>query len=123
MPYLHWPVACNATKVVTRSSDKAQQALIGRRDALLRRVGNGGNDARGRPGAEPEVARSRAIAADPAPSERGELDEIEAALRRIHDGHWGLCVGCGHAIGRQRLLAVPEARLCLACQAEEEALG
>ncbi|WP_242593695.1 TraR/DksA family transcriptional regulator [Corallococcus exiguus] len=44
-----------------------------------------------------------------------ELEEVEAALERIEQGRFGCCERCGGAIGRQRLLAVPEARCCLAC--------
>jgi len=47
--------------------------------------------------------------------ERRELEEIESALARISDGTYGLCERCGRAIGRQRLLAIPEARYCLEC--------
>ncbi len=49
--------------------------------------------------------------------ERAELAEIDAALQRIEDGTFGICEGCGDAIGRQRLRALPEARRCLACVA------
>jgi DnaK suppressor protein len=47
--------------------------------------------------------------------ERRELEEIEAALARVADGSFGLCQRCSRAIGRQRLLAIPEARYCLEC--------
>lgn len=77
----------------------ARQMLLSRRDAL------------------------RASCADAAarPPVRGaslpphELEEVEAALERIEQGRFGGCERCGGAIGRQRLLAVPEARCCLAC--------
>ncbi|WP_375757233.1 TraR/DksA family transcriptional regulator [Corallococcus exercitus] len=60
-------------------------------------------------------------AADACPPVRGayfpphELEEVEAALERIAQGRFGCCEQCGGAIGRQRLLAVPEARCCLTC--------
>jgi RNA polymerase-binding protein DksA len=47
--------------------------------------------------------------------EAAELREINAALARIQAGTYGLCEKCERAIGRQRLRAVPEARLCLTC--------
>jgi|SRR5215831_3135110 len=47
--------------------------------------------------------------------ERREFEEIEAALARLAEGTYGSCVQCGRAIGRQRLMAVPEASLCLEC--------
>ena len=48
-------------------------------------------------------------------SEERELAEIDAALLRIAEGRFGVCEGCGRALGRQRLLADPTAVLCLSC--------
>jgi RNA polymerase-binding transcription factor DksA len=44
------------------------------------------------------------------------LTEIEDALRRVRDGSYGVCGRCARAIGVKRLLALPYAQLCLACQ-------
>jgi len=41
------------------------------------------------------------------------LTEINAALRRIDDGTYGVCEVCGKPIPRERLLAIPWARLCI----------
>lgn len=41
------------------------------------------------------------------------LAEIEAALGRIEDGTYGLCVDCGRPIDENRLDAVPYATLCI----------
>jgi RNA polymerase-binding protein DksA len=49
--------------------------------------------------------------------ERAELGEIDAALARIEAGTFGICEGCGDPIGRDRLRALPEARLCRGCSA------
>jgi len=52
------------------------------------------------------------------------LNEIEEALRRLRDGHFGVCDRCAKAIGSKRLLALPYARLCLECQeAADEGRG
>jgi hypothetical protein len=51
----------------------------------------------------------------PTEAERREVDEIDAALARIAKGSYGHCERCGTAIGRQRLKALPEARLCRVC--------
>jgi len=48
-------------------------------------------------------------------SGRRELAEIDAALLRLAEGRFGLCEGCGGALGRQRLLADPTAVHCLSC--------
>ncbi|HWE26266.1 MAG TPA: TraR/DksA C4-type zinc finger protein [Myxococcales bacterium] len=47
--------------------------------------------------------------------QRQEMAEIDAALRRIQRGTYGVCELCGRDIARQRLRAVPSARACLAC--------
>jgi RNA polymerase-binding transcription factor DksA len=47
--------------------------------------------------------------------EAQELQETQAALDRIERGIYGRCEQCGGAIGRQRLLALPTARFCIAC--------
>jgi DnaK suppressor protein len=48
--------------------------------------------------------------------ESRELQETEAALARIRDGSYGICIDCGGEIGRARLKADPRAKRCLACQ-------
>ncbi|GEN10814.1 dksA/traR C4-type zinc finger [Myxococcus fulvus] len=50
-------------------------------------------------------------------AERRELLDIEAALIRIAVGQFGRCEQCGGAMGRHRLRAIPEARLCMTCSA------
>ena len=53
--------------------------------------------------------------------ERHELDEIDAAQRRLEAGVFGVCEGCHRAIPLARLRAMPTARRCATCQAREEA--
>lgn len=50
------------------------------------------------------------------------LETVEA-LRRLYRGEFGICEGCGKRIARSRLLAIPQARLCLDCKAREERAG
>jgi DnaK suppressor protein len=50
-----------------------------------------------------------------------ELQKIEYLLDRVaHEQDFGLCEECGTRIPRERLLLVPEATLCVACQRELE---
>jgi DnaK suppressor protein len=49
-----------------------------------------------------------------------ELRDIEAALRRLADGSYGVCTDCGVEIGAERLRAEPEAARCLDCQRRHE---
>ena len=53
-------------------------------------------------------------------SASGEIQEIDEALERIRDGTFGLCETCEKPISRERMTAIPYARLCLPCKIEEE---
>jgi DnaK suppressor protein len=44
------------------------------------------------------------------------LREVRAALGRIADGSYGVCLECEEEISEKRLKAVPWATLCIACQ-------
>ena len=46
-----------------------------------------------------------------------EIEEIDAALRRLADGGYGSCVRCGEAIPIARLRAIPAALHCIECAA------
>ncbi len=45
---------------------------------------------------------------------------IDEALRRIKDGTYGKCSQCGKQINKERLNAVPHARMCIECKSSEE---
>lgn len=53
-------------------------------------------------------------------SEQEALTEIDAAIKRIHDGTFGICEVTGKAIARERLLAVPFTRYSAEAQKEIE---
>ena len=44
------------------------------------------------------------------------LRQVKAALRRIHDGSFGICTDCESALSPKRLAAVPWASRCIKCQ-------
>jgi RNA polymerase-binding protein DksA len=48
---------------------------------------------------------------------RQHLVEIDAALRRLEEGTYGVCERCGDAIAAGRLEARPTARTCITCAA------
>lgn len=52
--------------------------------------------------------------------ESAELVAIDAALKRVADGSYGLCVQCGASIATARLHANPTALRCVNCQTDEE---
>ncbi|NDP40024.1 MAG: TraR/DksA family transcriptional regulator [Rhodoferax sp.] len=68
--------------------------------------------------AQDNSARALEFALDAHDSE--ELDRLDAALRRIEDGSYGLCVDCGVGIPAARLHAAPDALRCIACQEKFE---
>ena len=52
--------------------------------------------------------------------ERETLAQIERALAHIEDGSYGVCDSCGNPVGKNRLMAVPHATLCMSCKQREE---
>lgn len=44
--------------------------------------------------------------------------DVEDALRRIEEGHYGVCGHCEEEISPKRLNALPWARYCVRCQEE-----
>ncbi|MCD6115450.1 TraR/DksA C4-type zinc finger protein [bacterium] len=48
------------------------------------------------------------------------LYHLDKALERINDGTYGYCELCKQPISKERLKAVPHARLCIACKNKEE---
>ncbi len=52
--------------------------------------------------------------------ELAELRTIEAALRRVADGSYGLCEQCAREIDPRRLDAAPAATRCVDCQSLHE---
>lgn len=48
------------------------------------------------------------------------LADIEAALQRVKDGEYGVCIDCGDDIGFARLEAYPTAKRCIVCQEQRE---
>jgi len=44
------------------------------------------------------------------------LGEIDAAIGRLDNGTYGICMSCGCEIPEQRLLATPTVQTCVPCQ-------
>lgn len=49
-----------------------------------------------------------------------DLERIDAALARVHDGTYGICLVCDEPIARPRLKALPWALRCLSCEQSRE---
>ena len=50
-----------------------------------------------------------------------ELADVDEALEKIARGTYGSCEDCGGDISKNRLRALPFARLCIDCKREQEA--
>jgi DnaK suppressor protein len=50
-----------------------------------------------------------------------DLAEVDAALGRMRDGSYGVCIDCAEEIAPARLSAYPTATRCLECQQTYEA--
>lgn len=49
---------------------------------------------------------------------REQLEQIEAALKRLDDGTYGKCSNCGKPINPDRLELLPHAQMCVECQSK-----
>jgi DnaK suppressor protein len=61
-------------------------------------------------------ASERELAARSLDAASAKRREARAALRRMQEGTYGICLGCEGAISPTRLAALPWAALCLRCQ-------
>ena len=52
--------------------------------------------------------------------ERKILFELDDAMKKIEEGTFGVCEECESLIAKNRLKAVPNARLCVKCQEKKE---
>lgn len=52
-----------------------------------------------------------------------KLQDVDAALRSIDKGRYGICERCNRPIEPERLEVKPDATLCLNCQQEVERLA
>lgn len=65
---------------------------------------------------EVQNAAERELAIRNLDRESNLLRNVRAALRRIEDGSYGICVHCEEDISPKRLNAVPWTPFCIACQ-------
>jgi RNA polymerase-binding protein DksA len=52
---------------------------------------------------------------------RGQLRDVERALRKMDEGTYGVCERCGQPIDPERLKALPYSTLCMSCKQKESA--
>jgi RNA polymerase-binding transcription factor DksA len=101
--------------------DDIRQHLLARREELGRRVAAiAAGVGRGRPldpdFEEQAIERQNEEVVDALDSAaRSELAGIAAALARMEQGEYGVCMRCGTDIPLERLRAVPFTDRCIAC--------
>ncbi len=65
---------------------------------------------------EIQYASERDLAIQNVDRESRLRHDVKAALQRIHNGSFGVCIDCESAISSKRLAAVPWAPRCIRCQ-------
>ncbi len=70
------------------------------------------------PRAQVDIERDLEFALDA--RESAELEAVDAALKRIENGVYGICIDCKAEIPAQRLHAAPETLRCIICQSKFE---
>ena len=63
-----------------------------------------------------QLAGERDVAIQALEHQSKILMQVDAALQRIDDGEYGICIECEEQISPKRLVAVPWAAFCLRCQ-------
>lgn len=116
----------NATQL-QRLHEELRKARTRLADTLRRQLRDGGA------GVPPRLHHYLADEVDPAEASEELADDLawlgheatalrqtDAALRRMAAGSYGNCTHCGARIAVERLLALPSADRCLACQTAAE---
>lgn len=102
-------------------SERTRGRLRERLSELLERVGRIESDLRkpGSPDFEEHAieAENEEVLERLDESERREIAEIRAALRRVDEGSYGTCEQCGDAIPERRLEVLPYTSFCVDCAA------
>jgi DnaK suppressor protein len=62
-----------------------------------------------------DAMQAQAMSQETGRRRRQHVQDIDAAIERVHSGEYGLCFECDVDIGSGRLLASPVATLCITC--------
>jgi RNA polymerase-binding protein DksA len=108
----------------TRELLLAEQARARERAAALEREFAGLSEAASSAGTDDEhdpegatLAFERQHTAALLEAARQQMAAVDAALRRLEAGRYGVCDRCGQPIGADRLAARPAATTCIRCAA------
>ena len=95
-------------------------AMAERRRALLEEIEDGLAHARAESGGEAQAEQIEELCLADVRRDLGELEELDAARRRLSEGGYGVCLECGADIAVERLRAQPGAPRCVDCQRQRE---
>lgn len=70
-----------------------------------------------------QSAAARDLAVETLNRHSTRLREVDAALKRISEGTYGVCMECEEDISARRLKALPWATHCIACQQRRDTRG
>ena len=112
------------TRMKRAELEKYRRMLMTMREELVDRIRRASNSGRDEQiSAEPSDSGDLALSSYTkefwyklSDVERGQVNEILAALQRISDGSFGECIDCEEAVPPKRLAVVPWAARCTACQ-------
>ena len=106
-------------KKLSRLADREATSVAQRREEVLRplggEAGGGISDLPLHPSDLAADSAERDVEAAVFETEGHLLADINAALARIEAGTFGKCESCGKGIAKNRLDAVPYARICKRC--------
>ena len=112
-------------EVLTGERERARErvAALGREFAALAQAASsaGTDDEHDPEGAT--LAFERQHAAALLEAAREQVAALDAALRRVAEGRYGVCARCGQPIGAERLAARPAALTCIRCAGSRRALA
>ena len=111
-----------------RQLDHFKRLLLDRRRALLKADETGGEAEKVVELDQTRVGRlsrmdamqAQAMSLETGRRRRLDLVKTDAALKRLENGEFGLCLGCAEAINPNRLEADPTATLCINCAEARE---
>jgi len=107
---------------------RLHESLIDKRDAIRKKLAEdldsiGDSGSCGDVCDEATEGSKREIDSQLAALESRELAQIEASIKLIREGRYGLCEDCDHKIPIARLTALPYTSLCIECQRKREMMG
>lgn len=97
----HQAALMAAREAIVRKSHEREAIWVGHSSEVMETV---------------QLAAERDFAIRSLELENSRLTQIDAALERIEDGEFGICLECEELISAKRLAAVPWAAYCLRCQ-------